>query len=65
MYRDFGAAHWFFEIDETNGPQLWSRLEEVHRDPNAARARVAAIMNQVRERQRRMVAAARSAAGMA
>ena len=26
MYRDFGANEWFFEVDETNGPELWSRL---------------------------------------
>ncbi|MES2694666.1 MAG: polysaccharide pyruvyl transferase family protein, partial [Verrucomicrobiota bacterium] len=27
MYRDIGANDWFFEVDETNGAQLWSRLE--------------------------------------
>ncbi|MES2697164.1 MAG: polysaccharide pyruvyl transferase family protein, partial [Verrucomicrobiota bacterium] len=44
MYRDFGSGDWFFEIDETNGPELWSRLEAIHRDPAKAKARVKAIM---------------------
>jgi polysaccharide pyruvyl transferase WcaK-like protein len=55
MYRDIGADDWFFEIDETNGPQLWSRLEVIHRDPARAKAKVKAIMATVEARQRRMV----------
>jgi hypothetical protein len=39
MYRDMGAEDWLFEIDETSGPQLWSRLESIHRDPAKAKAK--------------------------
>jgi hypothetical protein len=59
MYRDIGANDWFFEIDETNGPQLWSRLEAIVKDPPAARAKVKTIMATVEGRQRRMVQAVR------
>jgi hypothetical protein len=62
MYRDIGADDWFFEIDETNGSQLWSRLEAIHRDPAAARAKVKTIMAGVEKLQRRMVDAVRAAA---
>ena len=55
MYRDIGAHDWFFEIDETSGPQLWSRLEAIVKDPPGARAKVKAIMAMVEGRQRRMV----------
>lgn len=61
MYRDIGCDNWFFEIDETNGQQLWSRLEAIHKDPAAARAKVKAIMAGVEARQKRMVDAAREA----
>ena len=61
MYRDIGADDWFFEIDETNGAQLWSRLEAIHKDPAAARAKVKSIMATVEARQQRMVAAVRAA----
>jgi hypothetical protein len=33
MYRDFGARDWLFEIDQTTGDQLWTRLAAIHRDP--------------------------------
>jgi polysaccharide pyruvyl transferase WcaK-like protein len=62
MYRDIGANDWFFEIDETNGQQLWSRLEAIHKDPAAARAKVKTIMAGVEKLQRRMVDAVRAAA---
>lgn len=62
MYRDIGADDWFFEVDETNGPQLWSRLEAIHRNPTAAKAKVKAIMATVEARQKRMVDAVRAAA---
>jgi hypothetical protein len=61
MYRDFGAGDWFFEVDETSGGQLWSRLAEIHRDPAQAKARVELIMRTVERRQRRMVEAVRNA----
>lgn len=63
MYRDIGARDWFFEVDETNGAQLWSRLEGIVRDPTAARAQARRIMAGVEEHQRRMVAAVRTACG--
>jgi hypothetical protein len=61
MYRDIGADDWFFEIDETSGAQLWSRLEAIHQNPAAARAKVKSIMATVEARQKRMVAAVRAA----
>lgn len=61
MYRDFGANDWFFEVDETNGQQLWSRLQAIHQNPTAARAKVKSIMATVESRQKRMVEAARAA----
>lgn len=61
MYRDIGAGDWFFEMDETSGAQLWSRLEAIHRDPAGARAKVKTIMAGVERLQRRMVEAVRSA----
>jgi hypothetical protein len=61
MYRDIGANDWFFEVDETSGPQLWSRLEAIHKDPVAARAKVKSIMATVEARQQRMVGAVRAA----
>jgi len=61
MYRDIGANDWFFEVDETSGPQLWSRLEAIHKNPAAARAKVKSIMATVEARQKRMVDAAREA----
>ena len=62
MYRDIGANDWFFEIDETNGGQLWDRLEKIHRDPRRAKAQVKSIMATVEARQKRMIAAVRAAA---
>jgi len=62
MYRDIGADDWFFEIDETSGAQLWSRLEKIHKDPAAGRAKVQSIMATVESRQQRMVEAVRAAA---
>ncbi len=64
MYHDFGAGRWIFEVDETNGAQLWSRLQEVQRDPAKARAQVKTIMDGVRKRQKRMVEAVRAAANV-
>jgi hypothetical protein len=61
MYRDFGANEWFFEIDETNGDQLWSRLRAIVRDPVKANAKVKSIMAAVETRQKRMVDAVRAA----
>ena len=61
MYRDIGADDWFFEIDETSGAQLWSRLEAIHKNPAAARAKVKSIMTTVEARQKRMVDAVRAA----
>lgn len=61
MYRDIGADDWFFEIDETDGGRLWSRLEPICRDPAAARAKARAIMARVEPLQRRMVERVREA----
>ena len=61
MYRDFGAGDWFFEIEETSGEQLWSRLAAIHRDRKKAHAKVKSIMATVDRRQRRMVDVLRQA----
>ena len=61
MYRDFGAADWFFEVDETNGEQLWSRLSAIHRDRSKAKASVKSIMTKVESLQKRMVDQVRAA----
>lgn len=61
MYRDFGASDWFFEIDETSGAQLWSRLDPLVRNPGRAAATVRAIMAKVEPLQKRMVDAVRAA----
>ena len=61
MYRDFGSGEWFFEVDETSGPELWSRLAAIHRDPAVAKAKVRKIMATVDRRQRRMVEVLRAA----
>jgi polysaccharide pyruvyl transferase WcaK-like protein len=61
MYRDFGANDWFFEVDETTGPDLWSRLAAIHRDPAKARAKVRSIINTVETRHKRMADAVQAA----
>lgn len=61
MYRDFGAGDWFFEVDETGGPQLFAALEKIHRDPGKAKANVQSIMRRVDGLQARMANAARRA----
>jgi len=63
MYRDFGAGDWLFEVDQVSGPQLWSHLEGIVRDPAAARAKVKAVMATVTSLQTRMVEAVREAGG--
>ena len=61
MYRDIGANDWMFEVEETSGAQLWSRLQAIVRDPEAARGKVKSIMATVEAGQRRMVDAVRAA----
>lgn len=61
MYRDFGANEWFFEVEETSGDQLWSRLSEIHRQPAKAKTKVQSIMNLVDRLQQRMVDAVQAA----
>ena len=60
MYRDLGLEEWFFEVDETSGPELWSRLHAIYKDPAAARMKAAAAMERVETLQRRMVDVVRS-----
>jgi len=62
MFHDVGVSPWIFEVDETSGQQLWSRLEEIHRDPAKARARVQTVMTGVDKLQHRMVDVLRTAA---
>ena len=55
MYRDFGSGDWFFEVDETSGEQLWSRLAAIQRNPAKAKSQARSIMRTVNQRQKRMV----------
>ena len=64
-YRDIGAGDWLFEIDETSGDQLGSRLSAIHRDPPAARQKVRSIMDRVEQQQQRMVNVLREAVASA
>ncbi len=61
MYRDFGSGDWFFEIEETSGDELWSRLAAIHKDPARAKARVKTIQATVDRLQKRMIDAVRAA----
>lgn len=61
MYRDFSAGRWLFEVDETSGEELWSRLKDIHHNPAQAKAQVNNIMAGVEKLQRRMVDAVRMA----
>lgn len=61
MFHDVGVSDWIFEVDETSGAELWSRLEQIHRDPAGARAKVRKVMAGVDKLQERMVNALRTA----
>jgi hypothetical protein len=61
MYRDFGSGEWFFEIEESSGEQLWSRLEAIAHNPGKARSQVRSIMRSVDRLQKRMVDTVRRA----
>ena len=61
MFRDIGMDDWFFEIDETSGAELWSRVEAIHRDPAKARAKVKTIFAGIEQRQQHMIATVRTA----
>ena len=59
MYHDIGVSDWTFEVDETTGDALWSRLKTIHADPVKARQRVASVMTRIAGIQQRMVEVAR------
>jgi hypothetical protein len=59
MYHDIGVSDWTFEVDETRGAALWSRLQSIHADPALAKARVRKVMANVEHIQQRMVAGVR------
>ncbi len=61
MYHDIGVSDWTFEVDETSGDELWSRLKTIHDAPVKTRARVRQVMAGVERIQSRMVEAARMA----
>ncbi len=60
MYHDIGLSDWTFEVDETTGAALWSRLQQIHADPTQARARVRKVMANVELLQQRMVDGAKA-----
>ena len=63
MFHDVGVSNWIFEVNETTGHELWSRLKKIHDDPTGARAQVRTVMGGVEKQQRRMVEVLRAAAG--
>jgi hypothetical protein len=65
MYHDIGVSDWTFEVGETSGDVLWSRLKTIHDEPTKARARVKSVMAGIERSQQRMVAAARTAVAAA
>ncbi len=54
MYHDLGLSDWIFEVEETSGDELWSRLQATFTNPDRARAYGEAAMARVRARQRHM-----------
>ena len=56
MFRDVGVGDWLFEVDETSGAEILSRLDQIRRDPAAARRRVRTVMKEVTRLQEQMVA---------
>lgn len=54
MYADLGLGDWIFEVEETSGAELWSRLKQVIENPEPARAYADAAMTRVRARHRHM-----------
>jgi len=63
MYRDIGVSDWLFEVDETSGEQLWSRLSAIHQDPARAKKSAADAMARVNRLQKRMIDAVRETVG--
>ena len=61
MYHDIGVSDWTAEVDEVDGEALWKRVQAIHADPAAARARVRETMKRVEGLQRRMVEVAKAA----
>ena len=61
MFRDIGLGDWLFEIEQASGAQLATALEEITRNPAAARTRARTAMTGVEKLQQRMIAAARAA----
>lgn len=61
MYHDIGLSDWIFEVEETTGEALWSRLRGVIENPEEARTYADAAMTRARARQRHMVQTLRRA----
>ncbi|MFM2168878.1 MAG: hypothetical protein RIS79_3249 [Verrucomicrobiota bacterium] len=55
MFRDLGLGDWVFESGEATGQQLWAKLQPLHKDRAAARAKVDAAMQKAAAIQKRMV----------
>lgn len=54
MWRDLGFGDWFAEIDHISAEQVWTRLQEIHARPDAARDRAFAFMARARALQDRL-----------
>ena len=55
MYEDVGLGEWMFEVDQTDGEELWRALEPLLNDPARGRAQCAKAMARVEKAQAGMV----------
>ena len=62
MFHDVGVSPWIFEVDETSGAEMWTRLAEIVAAPERARAKIDRVMREVDRLQQRMVDVLRTAA---
>ena len=49
MWEDVGLKDWYFEIEESTGDAIAQRVLEIHRQPAAARKKVAAAVAYARK----------------
>jgi hypothetical protein len=62
MWRDIGLSDWMFEIEATNGNEIGARVLEIANAPDAAHAKLRAVMEFVGARQSASMNVVRAAA---
>lgn len=55
MWRDVGLADWIFEIDDSTGGQIASRLVEIGRNPDLSRQRIHAAVEFTQSKMAEMI----------